>query len=151
MTELVEGLEGAEGDWVRAAHDANPAPGIESLVRRRFNLPAEWQGIIFKRLGYTPENQGGVGLQVEGGVCPPKARGRYKGSPNWSKATNKITFSASWADLEQHTREWEAETGLCAKCRNTGWKWAGWNHERGTRYTRCSCAKAEPNPAGGGE
>jgi len=126
---------GGEAESIHAAHIAAERPGITSLARERLRLPDDWQAVIWTREGEHPDYWG---MSVEGGVCPPKTRGKYKGAPNWRAATLKRKFSATDAEVKAHIAKWERRTGKCEQCVGTGWRSFGWGCEVGHRYVPCT-------------
>lgn len=131
-------IRGDEAADVHARQRAIERPDIESLARQRLKLPPEWRAVIWSREGDYPDCWG---MSVEGGVCPPKTRGKYKGSPNWKAATLKRKFVATDAEVAAHVKQWERRTGNCERCLGTGWRSFGWGCEIGHRYVPCKrCA-----------
>lgn len=109
-------------------------PTDEQHARELLGVPREWRWSVMKREGKHPDYWG---VTLEGGVYPPKTRGKYKGQPNFRAGTHlrKITIT----DAMHHAwlREWEASEGKCSTCWGTGARWAGWSAVDGDRYEPC--------------
>lgn len=146
------GFEGGQGatatmsrDEIKAAMDAvTRTPTLEQMAREAMDLPPEWNWFRMQCEGQHPDYWG---MTIEGGVAPPKTRGKNAGKPNWRKATLVRKFTATDAQRKAWLRTWEADTGKCHECWGTGWRWAGWNYETGNRYERCRHCDATGLPA----
>jgi hypothetical protein len=55
---------------------------IDTFLRKKYKLPAEWRGF---RWAVLDPLEASPGLHVTGAVAPPKTRGRWKGEPNWRR------------------------------------------------------------------
>lgn len=82
---------------------------------------------------------------VEGAVCRVRYKtGSRKGANNWSKRDRSTdrTMALRSVDMARFRAEWERETGKCADCSGSAWKWCGASVGEGSRYMPCPRCKA---------
>ena len=115
------------------------------IARKKYGLSEEWKAYIFEAVGEPPNF---IATKITGAVAPLKTRGANKGDRNWSKMdkSTKKTVYIKPEEYSQFISEWEAETGLCSKCRGTGQEVHGSHIELGTYYRQCKkcCGTGKP-------
>lgn len=70
-------------------------------------------------------------------------RGKNKGRPNWRKKVPGTTreYWIHLPTMNEWIKEWEARTGTCIECFNTGREWCGWSVYDGPKYRDCTHCK----------
>jgi len=112
-----------------AQEAVRPPSYLDIVARKKLNAPAEWEHFAWKKIGETDD------LIVTGGVPRLLQSGPRKGRKTWDgKGSDAVVTRA---ELEAAMVAYEAETGNCHKCGNTGQQWAGWSVAEGVRYSHC--------------
>ena len=101
-------------------------------VRRKHGVSPEWQWCTLNSAN-MPEDF----VQVTGAVpVGTISKGPRKGRSKWPKQLQ--TFCVRRADVECEMRQFEVESGKCAKCLGEGVEPFSWCKTEGTKYRPCS-------------
>ena len=110
--------------------EERPPSYIDIVARKKLAAAAEWEHFAWKKIGTTDD------LLVTGGVPRLLQSGPRKGRKTWDGKGDDVVVTR--AEIEAAFAAYEAETGNCHECGNTGQQWAGWSVADGVRYTTCT-------------
>lgn len=116
---------------------AKRPPNHVQCAKEKFSLPDNWQEVGWERKNFQTQQEY---LLIRGGVYTETHKsGPRKGTPNYKKpqAGTYCELSIIDADMEAWILKWEQETGLCSKCKGSGWEWRGWNKKHGDKHRLC--------------
>lgn len=112
---------------------------FEEIARRELGMPEDWSMMSWERL---PDCKDGepllpmTHLKIEGAVAPKLPDG-HRDWDNQDLSTYRVIVLPVEGH-EEKVKAWEAETGLCAKCKNTGRYVCGWSRDHGNSYRPCN-------------
>jgi hypothetical protein len=107
---------------------------IEARLRTIHNLSESFR---FFRWECLPKFMPTLYVELEGGECPLKTRGKNKGCPDFSKLQFRTTFTVTAVEVSQWEAEYERETGNCKKCCGSGKAAASYSVVSGMTYRDC--------------
>lgn len=108
---------------------------IEWHLIRKHNLPDTFA--FWNYECYPGGGQETIAFELTGGICKPYVRGKRKGEPNYSTATDIKTFCVPVAQIPEIEAEYREITGNCPKCAGEGKLLYKWSKETGSHYRPC--------------
>lgn len=131
--------------------EQRPPSFMEIVARQKIgDKAAEWQFFKWERIGDT--NDFLVGL----GETRKLLSGKNKGKGTWRGTDGRMlphgNAVVTWEEMEAAKAKYEADTGNCSVCGNTGKSFASWSATDGTKYRTCErCNGAGKAPIAGVE
>lgn len=113
---------------------------IAELAKEKAGLAADFHNYEWESL--HPDTDGIDALRMEFAKCPLLVRGKFKGRPNFRKATEYKTVWLTGDEITQRAAEWEKRTGKCSECEGTTQVFHSWNHETVTKFRPCDKCNA---------
>lgn len=126
------------------AEEVQREPTLEQYTRELYNLPPNWNVVIWKSLDDKREL-----VSVTGAVMVECfKRGPRKGRSSWKKRDREteLTTVISRSSYEKWLLQWEAEMAKCHKCSGTGQEFASWSSHEGIKHRDCSRCGATGKP-----